>query len=122
VLANPDVPAGAYARQSICKVAEGNAEVVANVAANVVSEEQNVRAVLTKVELGEADAGIVYVTDALTAADAVRSIAIPAEQNVVASYPIAGLTDNPLVAAFISYVLSPEGQATLASFGFEPIR
>lgn len=121
VLANPDVPAGNYARQSLCKVAGGDSGWLANVANNVVSEEQNVRAVLTKVQLGEADAGIVYVTDALTAGDDVRTVYIPAEQNVIASYPIAALTDETLAAAFVSYVLSAGGQATLASFGFEPI-
>lgn len=121
VLANPDVPAGNYARQSLCKVAGGNEQFLEGVADNVVSEEENVRAVLTKVQLGEADAGIVYVTDALTARNEVAMIEIPAEQNVIASYPIATLTDDPLAAAFVSYVRSAEGQATLASFGFEPI-
>ena len=90
-------------------------------AANIVSEEDNVRSVLTKVELGEADAGIVYVTDAMTSGDKVRSIDIPAEQNVVASYPIAPISDNPLAAAFVAYVFSPAGQATLESFGFGPV-
>jgi molybdate transport system substrate-binding protein len=121
VLANPDVPAGNYARQSLCKVAGGKEQFLEGVADNVVSEEENVRAVLTKVQLGEADAGIVYVTDALTARNEVAMIEIPAEQNVIASYPIATLTDDPLAAAFVSYVRSAEGQATLASFGFEPI-
>ena len=121
VLANPDVPAGNYARQLLCNVADEDSAFIGNVADNVVSEEENVRAVLTKVQLGEADAGIVYVTDALTAGADVAMIEIPAEQNVVASYPIGTLTDDPLAAAFISYVLSAEGQATLASFGFEQI-
>jgi molybdate transport system substrate-binding protein len=125
VLANPDVPAGNYARQSLCLVASSvsgeNPDYLANVAANVVSEEENVRAVLTKVELGEADAGIVYVSDAQTSDDAVTTIEIPADQNVVAEYPIASLSDDPLAVAFVDYVLSAEGQATLASFGFAPI-
>jgi ABC-type molybdate transport system substrate-binding protein len=51
----------------------------------------------------------------------VRVIEIPAEQNVVAEYPIATISDNPLAAAFVGYVVSPEGQATLASFGFDPV-
>ncbi len=79
------------------------------------------RAVLTKVQLGEADAGIVYVSDVLTAGEDVMTIEIPADQNAIASYPIAVLTDDPLAAAFVSHVLSPEAQATLASFGFEPM-
>ena len=126
VLANPDVPAGSYARQALCNIASSgaadNADYLSEVADNVVSQEENVRAVQTKVELGEADAGIVYVTDAITSGDAVRTIAIPAEQNVIASYPITVLSDDPLATAFIAYVLSPDGQATLASFGFAPAR
>jgi molybdate transport system substrate-binding protein len=125
VLANPEVPAGVYARESLCKVASSfaadNPEYLSTIAANVVSEEENVRAVLTKVELGEADAGIVYVTDALTAGDDVTTIEISASENVVASYPIGALTGNALTVAFVDYVLSAEGQATLASFGFAPI-
>ena len=77
VLANPDVPAGNYARQSLCKTAAAGGPSVEDYAANIVSEEDNVRSVLTKVELGEADAGIVYVTDALTSGDKVQSIEIP---------------------------------------------
>lgn len=122
VLANPDVPAGAYARQSLCKVgATLDAGYVDAVSANVVSEEDNVRSVLTKVQLGEADAGIVYQTDALGGGDQVRTIEIPRDQNVVASYPIASLKGDRLGAAFVGYVFSPDGQATLASFGFEAV-
>jgi molybdate transport system substrate-binding protein len=121
VLAGPDVPAGAYARQSLCKAAAAGGPSIDDFAANIVSEEDNVRSVLTKVQLGEADAGIVYVTDAMTAGDKVRTIEIPADQNVVASYPIAAISDNPLAASFVGYVFSPEGQATLASFGFDPV-
>jgi molybdate transport system substrate-binding protein len=121
VLANPDVPVGNYARQSLCNAAVAGGPSVDDYAANIVSEEDNVRSVLTKVELGEGDAGIVYVTDALTSGDKVRSIEIPADQNVIASYPIATIGDNPLAAAFVGYVFSPEGQATLATFGFDPV-
>jgi molybdate transport system substrate-binding protein len=121
VLANPDVPAGAYARQSLCKAAAAGGPTTDDYAANIVSEEDNVRSVLTKVQLGEADAGIVYVTDAMTAGGKVRTIEIPADQNVVASYPVAAISDNPLAAAFVGYIFSPEGQATLASFGFDPV-
>ena len=121
VLANPDVPAGNYARQSLCKAAAAGGPTVEDYAANIVSEEDNVRSVLTKVELGEADAGIVYVTDALTSGEKVQSIEIPADLNVIASYPIATIGDNPLAAAFVGYVFSPDGQATLASYGFGPV-
>jgi molybdate transport system substrate-binding protein len=122
VIANADVPAGNYARQSLCSVAAAaGMSDVGGFAANVVSEEDNVRSVLTKVELGEADAGIVYVTDAMASGDKVRSIDIPLEQNVIATYPIAPISDNPLAAAFVSYVLTAAGQATLESFGFGPV-
>jgi molybdate transport system substrate-binding protein len=127
VLALPDVPVGQYSRQSICKAGGDSATYgegfVAAVAGNVVSEEDNVKAVLTKVSLGEADAGIVYTTDVTAdVADAVRVIEVPAGVNVVAKYPIAPVAggDAELAAAFISYVISDDGQAILATYGFEP--
>ena len=127
VLAQPEVPAGRYARESVCKMGTdvetyglGFAD---RVAANVVSEEEDVRDVLAKVALGEADAGIVYVSDVATAADQVRVIDIPDEVNVVATYPIAAIAggDEVLASAFIGYLLSDEGQASLGSFGFETV-
>jgi molybdate transport system substrate-binding protein len=83
----------------------------------------DVKAVLTTVELGEVDAGIVYVTDAQAAAAKVKAVPIPAEQNVSTSYPIAVLTkaSNPAVAqAFVAFVLSGTGQAVLTKAGFAP--
>jgi molybdate transport system substrate-binding protein len=79
--------------------------------------------VLAKVALGEADAGIVYVTDAVAAADQVQVVDMPDQVNVVATYPVAALAggDEALASAFIAYLLGDEGQATLASFGFEPV-
>jgi len=122
-----DLPAGAYARQIVCAAAGDVAtygdDFAARVAANVVSEEENVKAVLAKVRLGEADAGIVYTTDIdAAAADDVLLIEIPAAVNVVAPYPIAPVAggDADLAAAFIAYLLGPAGQATLADHGFEP--
>ena len=127
VLALPDVPVGQYAREAVCKAGADTATYgegfVDAVVGNVVSEEDNVKAVLAKVQLGEADAGIVYTTDvtAEVAAD-VTLIEIPQPVNVIARYPIAPVAggDESLAAAFIAYVLGPDGQATLASFGFEP--
>jgi molybdate transport system substrate-binding protein len=79
--------------------------------------------VLAKVQLGEADAGIVYTTDitADVAAD-VTLIEIPAPVNVIAKYPIAAVAGgkSALAQAFIDYILGPDGQATLAKYGFEP--
>jgi molybdate transport system substrate-binding protein len=91
------------------------------VLANVVSYEDNVRSVLTKVALGEGDAGIVYTTDAALDADNIQQIMIPDELNTIASYPIAPIADsaNPALAqAFVDYVLAPEGQQILVKYGF----
>jgi molybdate transport system substrate-binding protein len=124
VIAATDVPVGGYARTSICAVQTADVDgddFAQLVAANVVSNEANVRNVLAKVALGEADAGIVYETD-ITAdvVDDVIQIEIPNEFNVIASYPIAAVEGGnaDAAAAFISYILSPEGQARLAEFGF----
>lgn len=128
VLAAPDVPVGRYAREAICAmgadVPSYGEGFVDRVTANVVSEEDNVKAVLAKVRLGEADAGIVYTTDITPdVTDNVHVIAIPSAVNVVARYPIAPVRggDIALAGAFIAYLLGPEGQATLQAFGFEPI-
>jgi molybdate transport system substrate-binding protein len=124
VLASATVPAGQYTLEFLEKASASDtlgADYAQAVLANVVSYEQNVRAVLTKVALGEADAGIVYESDATGAA--VRRIPIPEELNVVAAYPIAPIGDSPrpeLAADFIAFVLSPAGQAILERHGFLP--
>lgn len=87
------------------------------------SEEADVKAVLTKVQLGEVDAGVVYVTDVKAAKDGVTGIVIPAEQNVTTRYPIAALLTSSGSAsarstAFVDYVLSPAGQQVLLNAGF----
>jgi molybdate transport system substrate-binding protein len=90
----------------------------------VSSRELNVRQVLTKVALGEADAGIVYRTDALTMPNQVQIIGIPNEINVVTEYPIAVLSAAPhpdLARAFVKLVLSQVGQRTLAAAGFSKV-
>ena len=95
----------------------------ADVTVKPVSEEQNVGGVVTKVTLGEADAGIVYVTDVKANESKATGVPIPADENDITAYPIAQLKDAPnpsAAAAFISYVLSPAGQQVLASFGFMP--
>ena len=95
----------------------------AGVTVKPVSEEQNVGGVVTKVTLGEADAGIVYVTDVKANEGKATGVPIPADQNDITAYPIAQLKDAPNAsgaAAFISYVLSPAGQQVLASYGFLP--
>jgi molybdate transport system substrate-binding protein len=125
VLADESVPAGNYARQALAKmskVASNGADFSARVLANVVSNETDVKQVVAKVELGEADAGIVYASDAVAAPE-LKTITIPENINVVASYPIAVLIDAPdpnLAKAFVNYVTSPNGQAILTKWGFSP--
>jgi molybdate transport system substrate-binding protein len=118
VLAAEGVPAGDYARQILA-----NAGIQDAALANVVSNEEDVRGVLTKILTGEADAGIVYVTDVTPdVAGQVRAIPIPGSVNVIATYPIAVVADSKeadLATRFVRYVLGP-GQRTLRSFGFEP--
>jgi len=120
VLAGEEVPVGDYARQAFANADAATPGFSEAVLANLVSEEANVRAVLTKVELGEADAGVVYGTDAAISGDAVRVVDIPEDLAPPASYPIAVVGDEPsdVAQAFVAFVLSEDGQAILASFGF----
>jgi molybdate transport system substrate-binding protein len=125
VLTNKDVPVGNYARQALEKLSQDpsyGSDFAKRVLANLVSEETNVKQVASKVQLGEADAGIVYSTDVTPALrTAVRVLQIPAEFNVIAKYPIAtvkGAHNEAGAQAFIAYVLSPAGQAILARHGF----
>ena len=124
VLAAEEVPAGRYAREILEKLnAMFGADYSGKVLANVVSNEDNIRQAVTKVQLGEADASIVYVSDAVAVPE-LQKIQIPAEMNVVAEYPIARLAEsaNPELADdFIEYVLSRDGQATLKKWGFTPV-
>jgi molybdate transport system substrate-binding protein len=122
VLGAPDVPIRDYSDQSIALM--GDAAFQAAVYANLVSEEPNVRQVATKVSLGEADAGIVYTSDVTPdIAASVLMIEIPDEMNMLATYPIAVVEGAPqpeLALAFVDFVLGPDGQAILASWGFGP--
>ncbi|MEV7419245.1 molybdate ABC transporter substrate-binding protein [Streptomyces sp. NPDC089919] len=113
VLAAPEVPVGRYSK----KILDAQKIVV-----KPVSQEPNVRAVLSKVELGEADAGLVYKTDAATATDKVEAVDIPDAQNAVASYPAATLKDSKnadAAAAFVAWLSSPEAQKILQDAGFQ---
>ena len=121
VVGSANVPVGAYTR----RVLERSAAVYGpdfadRVRARIVSQEANVRLVRAKVELGEADAAIVYRTDA-EASDAVRVVAIPAEIGLRAAYPIARVTTStvPSVAdAFVAFVRSQSGLSILERHGF----
>jgi molybdate transport system substrate-binding protein len=125
VLAAETVPVGNYARQALDKMnGSFGADFKDKVLANVVSNEDNVKQVVAKVQLGEADAGIVYISDSIAAPE-LKSIEIPAELNVIAKYPIAPLTKSEnadLAAKFTEHVLSAEGQAVLQKWGFAPIK
>jgi len=93
------------------------------VLANVVSYENDVKQVVAKILLGEADAGIVYLSDTITAPDLIK-IVIPSENNVVARYPLAALShakNSALAQAFIAYVMSADGQTILHKWGFLPV-
>lgn len=124
VLAAEEVPAGRYARQILENLnSMFGVDYKDKVLANVVSNEDNIRQAVTKIQLGEADASIVYVSDALAVPELQR-IEIPAEVNVLAEYPIAPLVESAnseLANEFIAYVLSPAGQATLEKWGFTPV-
>lgn len=88
-----------------------------------VSQEVDVKAVVSKVVLGEVDAGIVYLTDVLAAGDTVVGVPIPADDNVTTAYPIAALTGSAnatTAQAFVDYVLSAAGQQVLRTAGFTP--
>jgi molybdate transport system substrate-binding protein len=114
VLAAPEVPAGKYAQEALGK---------AGVTVKPVSLEVSVKGVVTKISLGEADAGIVYVTDVAAAKGKIEGVAIPDDENVIASYPIATLPGSKYpddAKAFMDFVLSDAGQKVLADNGFLP--
>ncbi|MEU8460839.1 molybdate ABC transporter substrate-binding protein [Streptomyces sp. NPDC029003] len=113
VLAAPEVPVGRYSKQIL------DAQ---KIEVKPVSQEPNVRAVLSKVELGEADAGLVYKTDSAKSGDKVVSVEIPDDQNAVASYPAATLKSSKnaeAAAAFVTWLSSPEAQKILQDAGFQ---
>lgn len=113
VLAAPEVPVGDYSEQILTR--EG-------LDVQPVSRETNVRAVLSKVELGEADAGLVYRTDAATAPDKVDAVPVPDAQNEIAKYPVATLkTSEHHKAAqeFVDWLTGPEAQRILREAGFQ---
>ena len=119
VLAAEGVPAGDYAREIFAKAGISDAAI-----ANVVSNEEDVKAVITKVLAGDADAGIGYVTDVTPElADQISLVTIADDVNVIATYPIAVVTGSKeadLAQRFVDYVLG-DGQQTLADYGFLPV-
>ncbi len=123
-VADPSVPVGGYTLQALDKIsadATYGADFKSRVLARVVSKENNVKQVVSKVALGEADAGIVYATDAQAAGDKVEALDIPDPFNVVAVYPIVAIKESAqpaLAGRFIAFVLSAQGQAILHKYGF----
>jgi molybdate transport system substrate-binding protein len=118
IAAGDEVPITRYATQLAEDLGIADAY-----AANVASREDNVAAVRSRIELGEGDAGIVYLTDAIASGELVVQVAVPPEANVPATYAaaiVAG-TDQPAEAsAFLGWLTGPEAQGVLASFGFLP--
>jgi molybdate transport system substrate-binding protein len=112
-LCQPQVPCGSTAAAVFTN---------AKITVKPVTLEPDVKSVLGKVELGEVDAGVVYVTDVLAAGSKVKGVEIPAAVNASTSYPIAALrksSNSVLAQAFVAYVLSSDGQAVLTAAGFE---
>jgi molybdate transport system substrate-binding protein len=112
-LCQPLVPCGVVA-----------AEVFKNAKITVkpVTLQPDVKSVLTQVELGNVDAGVVYVTDVEAAGSKVKGVTIPASVNATTTYPIAALThstEQSIAQAFVAYVLSPTGEQVLKAAGFE---
>jgi molybdate transport system substrate-binding protein len=123
VVGDASVPVGAYTVRVLdAAAARYGSGFLEAVQARIASRELNVRQVLAKVSLGEADAAFVYRTDAAHARASVEAIDLPPGLNVEAAYPVATLRDAPhpeLAAAFVRLVLSPEGRAILARHGFQ---
>jgi len=122
-LANPAIKVAVCAPEVPCGAVATAIFKNAGVTVKPVSEETNVGGVVTKVTLGEVDAGIVYVTDVKESEGKATGVPIPASQNDITEYPIAQVKGAPNATgakAFISYVLGPDGQKVLASFGFLP--
>ena len=118
VAAGDEVPITRYAEQLVANLGISDAY-----AANIVTREDNVAAVRSRVELGEGDAGIVYLTDAIASGDLVGQVPVPPQANVLATYAAAVVTttDQPAESsAYLGWLTGPAGQAALGGFGFLP--
>jgi molybdate transport system substrate-binding protein len=125
VIANSSVPVGNYTLQMLAKASNNTSYGPSfgnSVTANVVSQETNVNDVVTKVALGQSDAGIVYKSDVPAAYQSkVQVITIPDSANIIAQYPIGVVSSSQnaqLAQSWINYVTSPDGQAILLKYGF----
>jgi len=129
VIAAEAVPVGHYTREMLAKLSSQpgfGSKYGQQVLANVASYEENVKGVVAKVQLGEADAGVVYRSDATgSVASQLTTLEIPEASNVIASYPIAVVrgADSPeLAKAFVDLVESATGQESLKKAGFIPVQ
>lgn len=118
-LADPDIRLVVCEEQVPCGAAAVALFETLGITPVVASHEHDVRAALTKVELGEADVGVVYRTDVTGAGDRVLGVDIPEHVNVTTTYPILAVSDAPLAQAFVEQVLSGRGQDLLAEAGFQ---
>jgi len=112
-LCQPQVPCGKVAAQVFTN---------AGITVKPVTLQPDVKSVLTQVETGNVDAGMVYVTDVMAAGSKVKGVAVPATDNASTLYPIAAVTsskEKSIADAFVAYVLSPAGQSVLTAAGFE---
>ena len=117
VIGDPAVPVGAYTETVLENLGISESDL------NVVSKEQDVKAVLSKVELGEADAGFVYVTDALSAGGKVKQLKLPAKAGATAVYPIGIVSASKQTEAaeqWIDLVTGPDGEKVLHDLAFGP--
>ena len=117
-LSRPNLKVVLCAATVPCGRAAATALSAAGVVAHVVSYETDVKATLTKVRLGEADAAIVYHSDVLSAGAQVHGVPIPASVNQTLDYPLIRLTDDPTTLALMAYILSDHGQKRLRDSGF----
>ena len=125
IAAGDEVPITTYARQLVANLATESGFQVGFVAAydrNVASREDNVNAIVAKIELGEGDAGIVYVTDA-RGSTTVKAVEVPDAANVSATFAGVVVKTSPnqeAAKAFLDWFAGPDGRSILASFGFRP--
>jgi molybdate transport system substrate-binding protein len=126
VITAEPVPIGHYTREALARMSVPGAlgaSFERRVLANTISQEPNVRGLVAKVELGEADGAIVYASDAVAAGRKVKVIPIPERYNEIAVYPVAVVAGSPHsseAAAFVQYLRSRPAQALLRRYGFQP--
>jgi len=123
VVGQPEVPIGRYTERMLEKIAaqpDLGQDLAEDLMANVVSREASVSGIVQKVNLGEADAGVVYSSNARVEFAGAGVLELPNSINVTAHYPVAALTSTEGTAKFVEFILSDEGQSVLHNYGFGP--